>query len=215
MAFIQLPLQKADKVADQLWEVVYVDLRPWIRQSCGGQLIAPGSASDPQVDAARMEGLQHSKLLGHLQRRVVGKRAVELDPGSGFGHGVLATAYFIAGKEEAAVDARLISYRHRGLPEQTIAGLRRAYGEGGIRGFLRAELDGAKELSATRYVSPYGLARLHSQLGEVDQAFEQLERAYEQHDTMLVYLNLGLAQELYSDPRMNDLVRRMGLPGDG
>jgi tetratricopeptide (TPR) repeat protein len=62
------------------------------------------------------------------------------------------------------------------------------------------------------YVSPTGLAILHTALGEREQAFALLERAYTEHDFQLVFL--GVEEEfnpLRSDPRFTDLMRRVGL----
>ena len=38
-----------------------------------GAPVAPGRAPDPEVDASRVERLQHPELLGHLERAVVGE----------------------------------------------------------------------------------------------------------------------------------------------
>lgn len=62
------------------------------------------------------------------------------------------------------------------------------------------------------HVSPGELAMLYTAMGEREQAFASLETAYEAHDLQLQYL--GVAQEfdpLRSDPRFQDLMRRVGL----
>jgi eukaryotic-like serine/threonine-protein kinase len=62
------------------------------------------------------------------------------------------------------------------------------------------------------HVSPGELAMLYTALGEREQAFALLEKAYEDHDLQLQYL--GVAPEfdpLRSDPRFQDLMRRVGL----
>ena len=64
-----------------------------------------------------------------------------------------------------------------------------------------------------RYVSPYEIAVIHVGLGEKDQAFEWLERAYQEHSSWLSYLNVeSRLDPLHSDPRFANLVRRVGLP---
>ena len=50
-------------------------------------------------------------------------------------------------------------------------------------------------------------------LGEKDQALEQVEKAYEDRSDYLPFLNAEPAfDSLRSDPRFQDLLRRMGLP---
>ena len=54
---------------------------------------------------------------------------------------------------------------------------------------------------------------IHVGLGERDQAFEWLERAYKEHSGWLSYLNVEFRLDpLRSDPRFADLVHRVGLP---
>ncbi len=52
-------------------------------------------------------------------------------------------------------------------------------------------LESLKERAATQYISPFRFAAVYAALGELDQSFEWLERAYEQRDTGLLYLNLS------------------------
>ena len=57
------------------------------------------------------------------------------------------------------------------------------------------------------------IAELYSRLGEKDQAFEWLEKAYAQHFDGLVRLKEEVGfNNLRSDPRYADLLRRIGLP---
>ena len=64
-----------------------------------------------------------------------------------------------------------------------------------------------------RSTSPTGLAILRSALGEHEQAFALLERAYSAHDQQLVWIGVEAAYnpQLRSDPRFQDLLRRIGL----
>ena len=62
------------------------------------------------------------------------------------------------------------------------------------------------------HVSPGALAMLYTALGEREEAFASLEKAYEVHDPQLQYL--GVAPEfdpLRVDPRFQNLLRRVGL----
>jgi tetratricopeptide (TPR) repeat protein len=74
-----------------------------------------------------------------------------------------------------------------------------------------------------RYVSPVLVALVHASLGETDETFALLEKAYTAKDPLLIRIQVGEAglslrlpkrqlAALRSDPRFSDLVRRMGLP---
>jgi len=85
-----------------------------------------------------------------------------------------------------------------------------AYANAGEREQAQAilkRLEGGKE-----YVSPGALADLYIALGEREKAFVSLERAFTQHDAQLMWLRVysGL-DPLRSDPRFQDLLRRVGL----
>jgi len=72
-----------------------------------------------------------------------------------------------------------------------------------------------RELKETREggVGAYEVALIHAGLGEKDQAFEWLDKAYEEHDKGLVYLKVDPPLDpLRSDPRFEDLLRRMNFP---
>jgi hypothetical protein len=56
------------------------------------------------------------------------------------------------------------------------------------------------------------LAAVYGELGDVDEAFRQLERAYADRSAGLIYLHLDpLYDSLREDPRMDEMVRRIGL----
>ena len=57
----------------------------------------------------------------------------------------------------------------------------------------------------------YRIAFVYAGLGDNDQAFEWLEKAFEERSDLLVYLNVDPALDrLRSDPRLTDLARRVG-----
>ena len=67
-----------------------------------------------------------------------------------------------------------------------------------------------KEIAAESYVSPYSLARVHIGLGELDEAFECLERTYQERHGILTYLMVEpVFDRVRSDPRFIDLLRRI------
>ncbi len=74
-------------------------------------------------------------------------------------------------------------------------------------------VEGLKELSKREYVSSYGVAQVYARLGEKEQAFAWLERAYQERDTGLVLLKVEPAfDNMRADPRFRNLMERVGLP---
>ncbi len=57
------------------------------------------------------------------------------------------------------------------------------------------------------------LARVYAALGDADAAFEWLEKAYERRSMNLTLIRVNpLLDPLRSDPRFQDLLRRIGFP---
>ena len=123
----------------------------------------------------------------------------------------LGTIYEAQGRFKEAAKARQRSRILQGDSEEEVAGLTNAAALG-AEGYWRWNLDYLKEKSKQAYVSPRSIAAIHGQLGEMDQAFEWLERAYEERDGILVYLNTApFFDSLRDDPRFQDLLLRMNL----
>ena len=72
-------------------------------------------------------------------------------------------------------------------------------------------LDQLKELSQRRYVSPFDIAVVYFGLGELTPTFQWLEEAYQQRVWRILELTTPMFDSLRSDPRCQDLVRRIGL----
>jgi len=67
--------------------------------------------------------------------------------------------------------------------------------------------------AAKEYVSPAELGALYAMLGDKEGAIALLEKAYAAHDLQLQFLKIARQYDgLRSDPRFQDLVRRVGLP---
>jgi hypothetical protein len=74
-------------------------------------------------------------------------------------------------------------------------------------------LNQLEEISRQSYVPPFAFAFIYIGLGDKDRAFAWLEKDYEQRDNPMVFLKAeSLFDPLRSDPRFQDLVRRVGLP---
>ena len=88
----------------------------------------------------------------------------------------------------------------------------------GRRDEARALLAELLSEASRHEVSGYYIAKIHAALGEREEAFRWLERAYAARDPNLSMLAVDpQLAELRGDPRQLDLLRRLRLPplGDG
>jgi len=88
-----------------------------------------------------------------------------------------------------------------------------AYAAAGKSEEARKVLDDLHALAKKQYVLPFGFAVIHIGLGENDEALEWLEKAYQDRNGWMVYLKVSpWLDPLRSDPRFQDLLRRMNYP---
>ena len=93
------------------------------------------------------------------------------------------------------------------------AALGRAYAESQKKHDANEILNELNELAKRQYVSAYEVATIYVALGDREQAFELLAKAYTEHSFHLVNLNVSPQfKSVRSDPRFQDLVERLGLP---
>ena len=98
--------------------------------------------------------------------------------------------------------------------DERTAALEQGYAEGGYSGAQQR----IANLRASQYGTPggpaaYGIALRYLYAGNHDRALEWLERAYQDNDGNMPYLGLPIYDAMRSDPRFQDLVVRMNLPG--
>ncbi len=87
-----------------------------------------------------------------------------------------------------------------------------AYGLLGQKEEAQKILNDLLELSKRQYVSPYNFALIYIALGDKDQAFDYLDKAFERREDSLVSLKVNPRfDSLRSDPRFDSLLKRIGL----
>jgi TolB-like protein/Tfp pilus assembly protein PilF len=140
------------------------------------------------------------------------RKAIEMDPHFALTHIYLAEVYRLKGMNEEA----LIEYHKAatlyGVSPGIVAARKEAYTRFGWKGFWQKQLDMNKEQANASYVRAWYLAVPYGYLGDKDQAFNWLQKAYEERDSFLVFLNTGLPQldNLRSDPKFAELMRKIG-----
>lgn len=133
--------------------------------------------------------------------------ALELDPNFRNAHLNLASIYTAMAKYEQAVEEYATVASLSGAPPAEIAEVRKAFEQGGIEGFWRKTLDQSKNEG-----NGIALASFYSLLGERNEAMLWLERGYRQRSPLMEFLKESSDfDNLRSDPRFRELLRRVGL----
>jgi hypothetical protein len=89
-----------------------------------------------------------------------------------------------------------------------------AYAATGNRAEAQKILARLMKLNQRGLVPSGSIAILYGSLGELDNAFKWLDKAYKERDPELTYIKVPgrRFEPLRHDPRLQDLMRRMGLP---
>jgi len=133
------------------------------------------------------------------------KRVIEIDPQFARGYGDLATSYEESRRYPEAIAAYEKYLEVSGAAPDKIKSVRAEFEKGGMRALHRAALN--DDVNMSSFAADYAI------LGDVDRAFEYLGRAYRERDGGLTWIQTDSTfDNLRSDPRYADLLRRMGLP---
>jgi TolB-like protein/DNA-binding winged helix-turn-helix (wHTH) protein/Tfp pilus assembly protein PilF len=139
--------------------------------------------------------------------------ALEMEQDRANAHLDLAMAYDLKRMDSEAVAEYLTAITLSGKSADAVA-LKNAYEAGGIESYWRERLKQLK--SNAGHTQSSEMAIIYTKLGDKDQAFAWLEKAYQERSPTLVGLESSpIIDSLRSDPRYEDLLRRVGLPRKG
>jgi TolB-like protein/DNA-binding winged helix-turn-helix (wHTH) protein/Flp pilus assembly protein TadD len=139
------------------------------------------------------------------------RKTIEMDPNFALAHNQLAVAYLQKHMNDEAVAESQKAVQLSGGSPTCIANLARAYAASGKRGEAEKLLSDLKKRSSPGYSDASEIAAIYASLGDKNQALNWLEKGYEERFNPGVLLRPGF-DPLRSDPRFEDLVRRIGLP---
>ena len=136
------------------------------------------------------------------------------NPTFAIAHDCLAQAYW--GKrmypqviEEWKEFARLSGYKD---DVGSADAMDRGFKSGGWKGALANEIKYCTEQRKTQYYSAFIIASFYADLGDKEQAFRWLNKAYQEHDWLLISLKTNFRMDpIRSDPRYNELIQKVGL----
>ena len=150
-------------------------------------------------------GRQYDKAFEQL------RKTIEMDPSFYYARYNLGEAYEFTGNFQEALKEYQAAYRLSDDPAM-LGFVGHAYARSGKKDEALKAIDQMKEISRQRYVPAYSFAQVYAALGEKDQAFQWLDKCYQDHDPSMVLIKVDpTLDNLHTDPRFADLVKRMRL----
>jgi serine/threonine protein kinase/Tfp pilus assembly protein PilF len=173
---------------------------------------------DP-ISTHSLGGLGHAYLvMGRYDESIPHfQKALDLYPNAAFIRAQLAWSYAMKRMYPQA----LAEYDKIAEPDKAVAaenqlvadGLGWVYAVAGRRDDALKIAREVEHLSPRTYVDYYQLATIYAGLGEREEAFRLLEKGYQERSVGMLYLRVDpFWENVRSDPRYVDLLRRVGLP---
>ncbi len=163
------------------------------------------------ISAQRGFLLENARRYGEAIEQLLA--VIRMDPNHYQAYWILGHTYSANGQHEEAIAAseKAVELSNRTPGALGILGL--AYGLAGRKAEANQILNELLKLNESRYVTPAALVNVYIGLGDKDQAFAWLEKAYQEKSNYVVFLKVfPILDPIRSDPRFADLVRRIGLP---
>jgi Tfp pilus assembly protein PilF len=149
------------------------------------------------------------------------KKTLEIDSSFPLAHSLLRYVDEARGDFSGAIEeSKAATIAWSGSPQQgeaDAAELRRAFAQEGEKGYWRAQLRISEErikkgTSRQAEDSPVRIAGLYARMGDDQQALEWLNKGFEERDAIILYLKTAPEfDRLRSDPRVSELMKRIGL----
>jgi len=158
------------------------------------------------ADLAELLVLAHSYDESIRQSR----KTIEMDPNFALAHNQLGQAYLQKQMSEEAIAELQKAVQLSANSPTCMANLARAYAVFGNRNEAAKLLSDLKKRSNSSYSHASEIAVIYAALGDKSQAMTWLDKGYEERFNPGVLLRPGF-DPLRSDPRFQDLVRRIGL----
>jgi TolB-like protein/DNA-binding winged helix-turn-helix (wHTH) protein/Tfp pilus assembly protein PilF len=151
-------------------------------------------------------------VLGHSYDESIeqSRKTIEMDRNFAMAHNQLGQAYLEKRMYGEAVTELQKGVQLSGGSPTCIANLARAYAASGKRKEATKLLGDLKKRSNPSYSYGSEIATIYASLGDKDQALNWLEKAYEERFNPGVLMRPGF-DPLRSDPRFEELVRRIGV----
>jgi len=139
------------------------------------------------------------------------RKAIEVDPDHFLLHFRTGLVCLQVARGDEAIGEMSRAVTLSGGSTESLTGLAQAFAASGRRADMTRTLDELTAQSATRYVSPYNVARVFAAARDADAAFDWLEKAFAERNPDLIELSAEpVFDPLRPDPRFADLLGRVG-----
>lgn len=171
---------------------------------------------DPNSTSINADVAQILWFAGDYQASITQFRnAIDVDPSQPMAaslHRWLGLIYEERGMHEQAVAEFIEALRlQNGSPER-ISALRQAYDSGGMKGYWLQWLHFREQRIKLGGINPLNVAQAYALVGDVDNAFAQLEKACDDHSLAVATLRFGpTLEKLRSDQRYSAILKRVKL----
>ena len=141
------------------------------------------------------------------------RATLNLDPDFPAAHYFLEKVYQAQGMYEEAYEESFKEPRRRGKASEFKDEIEKAHAKSGWKGARQKSLGMMlHERSTGRFVSAYDIAEAYLILGEKEQTLDWLQKAVDEHSSQVMFVKVDPRFDgLHSDPRFQDLLRRLGL----
>jgi len=140
------------------------------------------------------------------------RRVIAIDPNHYQAHWFLALTYLANRQIDQAIatSEKAVAISNRAPAALGVLGM--AYGAAGRKGEANQILNELLQLEKQRYVSPMAFVYVYTGLGNKDQSFAWLEKAHQERSNGIAFFKVSpTVDQLRSDPRFADLLKRIGL----
>jgi DNA-binding winged helix-turn-helix (wHTH) protein/tetratricopeptide (TPR) repeat protein len=150
---------------------------------------------------------EYDRAINHLNK------TSELEPSYMPTHFVLGSAYVQQGRLQEAIEQFQFIYKMDEEAYIALGFMGYAHALNGQRAEAETLLNILQDIAERKYISPYSLLLIHLAIGPLERVFQLLEQLYEERNDWLVWLKVSPElKNLRSDPRFQDLLRRIGFP---
>ncbi len=140
------------------------------------------------------------------------RRLLELDPSACWGHLMIGSCYRDLRMFDEAITANRQAVELSGNAAAMLGWLGLSLAIAGKQDEARALLNCLHEMATQAYVPPTSFAWIHLGLGEINSAFEWLDRAVDERDQLMMPIkSYAFFDPLRADPRFAALLRKMNL----